>query len=330
VVYVDNDTSARSLAARMLCQSWFGILPGDRQARFWGRPLASGRYREKLKDLALNRLRFDSLALESGRISNTLSRMRRFGIEYLYGYASLIRLFANRANYDDAADIFGGLKAVISTSETLSEGQQKDLRDRFRCPVVNEYGCSEVDVISFQCPEGGNHVVAGNLLVEIVRFGGEPEGFGTVLVTDLNNSLMPVIRYKVGDLAPLETSMCSCGRGWECMGRVLGRAQGQYVVVPGKGLLHSQFVVYMVEDMVAAGIPLGRFRIIQEEDLGLTVQVHPEKGATLDTEAILARLKAESADVLGPDFTWMLEIVHPGDIKTTPAGKFSHFESRVR
>ncbi len=128
-----------------------------------------------------------------------------------------------------------------------------------------EYGCSEVDIISFSCPSGGQHVIAENLIVEVVRFGDEPEGFGQVVVTDLNNILMPIIRYRLGDLVPLERPVCACGRGWPCLGQVVGRSQGQYILVPGKGRVHSQFVVYLIEGLMAQGAVQGRFRIIQEK-----------------------------------------------------------------
>jgi phenylacetate-CoA ligase len=70
------------------------------------------------------------------------------------------------------------------------------------------------------------HLSEENLVLELVR-DGEPIGdgeTGDVVVTDLHNHGMPMIRYVNGDVAMLATEQrCACGRGLRLLARVDGR-----------------------------------------------------------------------------------------------------------
>ena len=53
---------------------------------------------------------------------------------------------------------------------------------------------------------------------------GRSDGFGDVIVTDLLNRAMPLIRYRIGDVAALSpASRCRCGRALPRLSRVEGR-----------------------------------------------------------------------------------------------------------
>ena len=326
IVLADRQASGYALAARDLCQGWYGIRPGDRQIRLWGRRVPRFAARERLKDVLLNRLRLDSLTLAPDRREATLARILRFGAEYVYGYASLLRMFFDAMDDDEVAALrAAGLKAVVSTSEVLPEAQRAALEERLGVPVADEYGCSEVEILAYRCPRGNRHVVAGNLLVEIVRLGDEPEGYGRVVVTDLHNKLMPVVRYRLEDVVSLDAPTCDCGCRWPCLGPVLGRAQGQFIELAGGRKVHSQFVVYLMEEMVRGGLSCARFQIVQEGDAALAMRLEPRDGAAVDPVAVAEQLRRETSEALGPDVTWRVDLEEPGSIPRTAGGKHRHF-----
>lgn len=330
IVLADRTASSCSLAARALFQEWYGIRIGDRQIRLWGHPLESDAWRQKLKDRLLNRMRFDSLALGKENLARTTECISSFGAEYIYGYASLLALLIDELPNRELEKLRVCLKAAISTSETMSEMQREKLEARLGRPVADEYGCSEVDIIAYRCPDGGRHTAAENVLVEIVRFGDEPEGFGRVVVTDLRNTLMPVIRYCVGDLAPLARPACTCGRGWPCIGPVLGRAQNQFIELDGATrLVHSQFVVYMLEQLFNEGWGVGRFQIVQEEPNLLSLRVVPVEGKLFDLKLLREVLEKQGKNVLGDGMRWNIITVSYTDLETSSSQKFCHFISRL-
>src|SRR5207249_8098782 len=113
-------------------------------------------------------------------------------------------------------------KGIITTAMVLHSWQRRTIEEVFGCPVTNRYGCEEVSLIACECERHhGLHVNADGVFVEIMRADdtgalthptrpGEP---GAVVVTDLTNRAMPIIRYQVGDVAVLSDRVCTCGRG---------------------------------------------------------------------------------------------------------------------
>jgi phenylacetate-CoA ligase len=85
----------------------------------------------------------------------------------------------------------------------------------------------------------GMHIQEENLVVEMVRDGravapGEP---GDVVVTDLHNLGMPLIRYVNGDVAvPAQPGPCACGRGLARLARVDGRRADTLIDREGNGV----------------------------------------------------------------------------------------------
>ena len=146
--------------------------------------------------------------------------------EYIYGYAGAIALFA-RLMKEQGLQLKHRLKAVVSTSETLQPWQRELMEEVFQAPVVNEYGARDGGIIAYQCPEGGMHLSAENLVAEVIDLlTGEllPAGErGLLLVTDLNNFVQPRLRYQLGDEVIMSDQLCSCGRTLPLLAEVCGR-----------------------------------------------------------------------------------------------------------
>ena len=99
------------------------------------------------------------------------------------------------------------LKVCIVTSEMLFDEDKKLLEERFRIPIINEYGSAELDIIALENPEGIWKINSETLFVEILDendsvlpYGQE----GRIVVTSLYNKAHPMIRYEVGDIGILD------------------------------------------------------------------------------------------------------------------------------
>jgi phenylacetate-CoA ligase len=67
------------------------------------------------------------------------------------------------------------------------------------------------------------HVISENVIVEVVDESGQAVigKEGDILISDLNNRVMPFIRYRIGDRGRILASQCSCGRiGPDCRGNL--------------------------------------------------------------------------------------------------------------
>ncbi len=105
--------------------------------------------------------------------------------------------------------------AVVATGECLLESQRSVLREVFRSPVVNEYGCQETGISGMSCPEAGRlHLDEDRALYELIN--------GELVTTDLANTTMPMVRYRCGDRVEFYDDPCPCGRSGLTV-KVLGR-----------------------------------------------------------------------------------------------------------
>lgn len=98
------------------------------------------------------------------------------------------------------------LKSIISMSEHLPEATRKCLQEQFCCSVVSRYSNMENGFIAQQVQDSDYYTInTADFKIELLNLDNdEPvkEGeLGRVVITDLYNYAMPLIRYDTGDTA---------------------------------------------------------------------------------------------------------------------------------
>lgn len=89
-----------------------------------------------------------------------------------------------------------------STGETIKKKQIKTIKDAFGCKVINRYGCAEFGLIAFSRADTNQLETIPSLgLIESVQMG---NGLEELVYTGFTNYLMPLIRYKTGDLGVVD------------------------------------------------------------------------------------------------------------------------------
>jgi len=109
----------------------------------------------------------------------------------------------------------------------LLEHERAVIEQAFGCRVGNRYGCEEVGLIAAECEHHrGLHVNAEHVIVELLRADGSyaaPGEEAEIVVTDLVNRGMPLIRYRIEDMGVASRVSCGCGRGLPLIEKVIGR-----------------------------------------------------------------------------------------------------------
>ena len=267
-VLKDHEAMAAARAVMWLGYGWHGIAIGDRCARFWGVP-QTGRRRLQaaVADLAMNRMRFSAFAFDDEDLARYWEAASRERPAYFYGYASMLSLFAEFVAFRGLDGRSLGLKAVISTSEVLSEPERARIETTFGAPCRVEYGCGEIGPMAYECELGSLHLIVSDAFVEVLAEDGTPTRpgeVGAVVVTDLNNRAMPLIRYQIGDYARVGDA-CSCGRAFPVLHSIWGRAY-DYVVSPAGKRYHGEFFMYIFEDLRVRGVRTRGYQIVQEQE----------------------------------------------------------------
>lgn len=266
-VWKNGDALAHELAATAAYYKEYGVQIGERAIRLWGAPTTNDRrLRMAIADIATNRRTYSSFAFTEKDLLKYFAEAVRFAPVYAYGYASMLAEFARvveRAGVDGRTL---PIRAAIATSEELSPAMREQFQRVFGVKVWNEYGCGEVGPISYECRAGSNHVMIDNLYVEVVSPDGVevPRGeTGRLLITDLNNTAMPLIRYAVGDSVRLTTVSCRCGRNTPVIASIVGREYDYVRTVEGTKY-HGEFFLYAFEDLAARGSTVERFQVVQD------------------------------------------------------------------
>ncbi len=207
--YQDDSYIQWADAARLRAWKYMmGATDHDLEAVFWGatRDIGTGITLRKMiyhvfRDGIIPLNTFD---LDEKMLNKYLRYYNLLKPRILRGYATSLYYVAR---YVESKGIsISKPRAIISSTEVLHARMRETIERIFACKVFDSYGCREVSQVATECEaHNGLHMVFENQYVEL-------DG-QDILVTNLNNYIMPFIRYKIGDLASaIDYYPCSCGR----------------------------------------------------------------------------------------------------------------------
>ena len=160
------------------------------------------------------------------------------------------------------------------------------------------------------------HLNVDHVLVEFLREDGsdaQPGEDANIVVTDLINRGMPLIRYRVGDMGVPSSRSCACGRAQPLMERVTGR-QADFLKRPDGSLVAG---VSLVERTLTSIPGIEQMQFIQNSLDRLSVKL--VKGAQFGEEAE-RMLRQELGSVFGEGTA--VEIQYVQALDKTGAGKY--------
>jgi phenylacetate-CoA ligase len=146
----------------------------------------------------------------------TLDTLKSFNANTIAGYPSQLE---DLARCIEQYSLFGDVpfRYAVASGEALSDTQRKFIEHAFQCEVYDRYGLEEFFwSVACECTEhDGFHEYSEAYIIEIVNESGipvEPGETGRVVITDLFNYAMPLIRYAPGDYGTLiDVGECRCG-----------------------------------------------------------------------------------------------------------------------
>lgn len=324
--YLSRDRRDSRTAATWRHNRLAGWNIGDKNASLWGavRDMPPPTLKQRLRNLLIDRsVVFNTGGFQVEDIIAFDNQLKRFRPKVILAYANSLALFAR---YLKEQKITPYRPSVIVTSaEMLMEKDRELIEEVYGAPVYNRYGCREFSVIASECEQhDGLHVMAEGLSVEVVKNGrhAAPGEVGELIVTDLLNDPMPLIRYRVGDAACWKIGQCACGRGLPRLDRIAGRVTD--FLVGADGRLCSGAVLTVA--MVARRPSLGQVQILQNERGKVVYRVATEDGKRISAED-RQFLIDQTAEYLGKETQIEFEFV--GVIPHEASGKFIFSKSTV-
>jgi phenylacetate-CoA ligase len=221
-----RESEAWRQAVKLRGYRWAGYRPGRKVFFYWA-AVSAGQptFKIRLDRMLRRETFFDSMRQDYGARRAALDILRRVRPEVIVCYTQSCAQFARwivengLRDWDDTA--------VICGAEGVLPADRAMLEKAFGPQIFETYGSRETMLMAAECEEhAGMHLSEENLMLEVLRNGhpARPGEAGDVVVTDLHNYGMPMIRYVNGDIAQLaSTSRCACGRELARLERVDGR-----------------------------------------------------------------------------------------------------------
>ncbi|MCP4747055.1 MAG: phenylacetate--CoA ligase family protein [Desulfobacteraceae bacterium] len=316
-IYKTVDAMARELAATWRGYLWAGIDIGDRQGRFWGVPFSSkDKYKAKLIDFVCNRRRCSAFSFDQKQMGIYTKKLISFKPKYFYGYVSMLEEYAKYFKKNQKPSPFN-LECIITTAEVLTDYHRELIGNVFSTKIFDEYGCGELGSVAHECGNGSMHIMAENMIVEVLNDNGpcRPGEIGELVITELNNRAMPLIRYKTGDFASISSKPCKCGRFLPIINKLAGRAVDVVKNKDGK-LFVGNFFVYILKESKQKGLGVEAFQVIQIDYDKLKINVVPGSNYSKVTEDFITnRIRKE----FGHDTCVEFEKIEK--IRREPSGK---------
>ena len=119
------------------------------------------------------------------------------------------------------------MAGVLSISQQLTDSMRGLAEKHVSANIYQNYGLNEVGLVAMRCPHSNHyHVHNENVVIEIINQQGQPcqpGEQGKLLVTNVSNPAMPLIRYDTDDFATVPESPCPCGRTQQSFIKLRGR-----------------------------------------------------------------------------------------------------------
>ena len=273
IFFIGKERVSHDVAAKWRATRWWGVDIGDPEIVVWGSPIELGSqdrvraWRDKLMRTEL----LPAFEMNDTKLDAFLHAIRRRRPRMLFGYPSALSHIARHAEGRGQRMDDLGIQVAFVTSERLYDDQRASISRVFGCPVANGYGGRDAGFIAHECPEGGMHLTAEDIVVELVDAQGGPVPLGEpgeVVVTHLATGDFPFIRYRTGDIAVLDDRACACGRGLPMLKEIQGRST-DFVVAADGTVMHGLALIYILRDLPG----VQGFKIVQQTRERVEVQL---------------------------------------------------------
>jgi phenylacetate-CoA ligase len=129
------------------------------------------------------------------------------------------------------------LHTLFIGAEPHTDEQRRRIEKLLGVKAYNSFGMTEMNGpgVAFECKQqDGMHLWEDNYIVEIVdpdTLEPVPDGeYGEMVLTTLDRTMMPILRYRTRDLTRIIPGKCACGRTHRRIDRIKGRTDDMFII----------------------------------------------------------------------------------------------------
>jgi phenylacetate-CoA ligase len=208
-VYHDHEKKMRNSADTIYFAGLAGFTIGERlyYLKIW----SENNKKSPVQQWMQNIIPIDVIQLDDNKIAHLFEVLKNESSTVgMLGYSSALELVARFAERNNISIVNSNVKNIISMSESLNEYTKETLSRVFGVQAVSRYSNIENGIIAQQETNGkmrflintaSYHVEILDLNSDVAVKDGE---LGRIVVTDLYNKAMPMLRYDTGDIGALD------------------------------------------------------------------------------------------------------------------------------
>ena len=257
----DKEYDEWNIATKIYYNQMLGKEIGEKEIKFWGseRDIFKGNigFKNKIFNFIYNRNLVNSFRLNFVGLNKAIDSWNRFKPKIVWSYVDSAYELSRHIE-KNKINIFSP-EAIIVTAGVLTENIRKYVEDTFQTEVYNQYGSREVGVVACECKaHEGLHIFEYFQYLELIN--SDKNRNGEIIITNLTNYSMPLIRYRIGDTAKIKNKKCSCGRGFKLLENVTGRITDHFIKKDGT-IVHGEYFTHLFyfKDWIK------KFQVIQKD-----------------------------------------------------------------
>ena len=321
IVYWSKEEQSKHRATQLLWWEWAGLRMGDPILQTGITP--NRRLIKGIKDKLLNTYYLQAFSHSEEDVRDAFTWVKKQQEPVLAGYASSLYVLAQFAEKMGEQIKF---KTAISWGDKMFPHYRRLIERVFDTKVHETYGSAEGLMMGGQRELDHMYLMNQNVFIELLDDQGRdvPEGeMGHVVVTSLNAMAMPLIRYRIGDLAKmLPKDRYPAGRDLKdpIIEKIIGR-DTDLVRTPGGKML----VVHSFTGIFEHIPEISQFRITQENLEGITIEFVPGEGYH---EQLLDTIRERIAQNVREPF--QLDFIERHEIPPSASGKPQLIISKIK
>ncbi len=289
---------------------WAGMKLGDRRVWMRGDKIVPGTQSRPpfwRHNRGEHMLMMSSYHLSESTAEAYLGAMQAYDPVILQGYPSAVLLLARYLVNHGRRYTGRSLKAVVTSSETVTDEHRQLVDKAFGCRIYDWYGSMERMTAIGTCEHGRYHLISDYSHTELEP---QPDGSCEVIGTTFDNRLMPWIRYRLGDkIVPAAAGLrCACGRHFPVIERIVGRVEDYILAPDGRQIFMMSNVLDYIPDLVE-----GQVRQDSPDELHLLLVIKP--GAPFDEAATRRAVRSYAGE------TFRVRIERVAQVPRTANGK---------
>lgn len=195
-----------------LRKQYNGIMPTSRKLTI----ISSPKHVAGLNNNYSHKERANTLIINQTLLKNPeyqnqiMTEIQVFSPEWIYArptlLSELVALYKSKGIMPPSS-----IRYIEVTGELLTSTTRNFIQDFFGILVTNMYGTEELGTIAYECPCGNMHILQDNVFLEVNSLDcGNNASTGRALVTGLINTVIPLIRYEIGDILTINKSESNC------------------------------------------------------------------------------------------------------------------------